>query len=100
MNLLKKEFSIDVAIRDSDRELVEKANKVRNAFVHASSYHEILDPGTYLSFIKPEPRMKDHYGQVNLGEFPRILNEIVGMIDQAVLEKYDLPDEILMWRQG
>ena len=98
IKLLKSEFGIDVAVRDDYRHLVEEANKVRNEFIHKSSYRTIADPKTHLSWMKIDSTRRKIISQFNLGELPRIVNEIIGVIDRAVLKKYDLPDEILMWR--
>lgn len=99
IGFLKSGFHINVAIRDDDRHLVDKANKVRNEFIHRSSYFNIADPKTCLSWMKIDSTRRGITSQFNLGELPRIVNEIIGVIDRAVLDKYDLPDEILVRRQ-
>ena len=99
IGFLKSKFNIDVATRNDDRRLVEEANKVRNEFIHSSSYHNIADPKTCLSWMKIDLTRRGIISQFNLGELPRIVNEIIGVINGAVLDKYNLPDEILIWRQ-
>lgn len=99
IKLLKSEFQIDVAIRKGDRDLVVKANKVRNEFIHQSSYFHIADPKTCLSWMKIDSTRRRIVSRFDLGELSRIVNEIIGVIDRAVVENRDLPHEILICRQ-
>lgn len=99
IGFLKSKFNINVAIRNDDRRLVDEANKVRNEFIHRSSYFNIADPKTCLSWMKIDSTRRGIISQFNLGELPRIVNEIIRVIDRAVLDKHNLPEEILIWRQ-
>jgi len=105
LDCLESNFNIKIELNHQMKTIAHNTRAIRNAEIHDSSYRglaflECLILDSDYSLLGPDRNRKDYSDSDELTGIAEVFNNIIGEIDREVINNYDLPKEILIFRKN